>query len=150
MFNLLSRLYFTHMGADGGANSLPLLEDEPIHQCMERSVRTWRMPNWFRPYYFSGSSNGMQCALSYFHLSYLLSSRNLAFFDTSVQNESASRRVNMSALPSASHVMKVQPKFSISNPIYLGCTTTTCLPTAGPTPPLSWTASPSTSRSRPT
>ena len=59
MLNLLSRLYFTHMGADGGANSLPLLEDEPIHQCMERSVRTWRMPNWFRPYYFSGSSSAV-------------------------------------------------------------------------------------------
>ena len=56
---IFSRLYFTHMGADGGANSLPLLEDEPIHQCMERSVRTWRMPDWFRPYYFSGLSSAV-------------------------------------------------------------------------------------------
>ena len=53
------RLYFTHMGADGGSNNLPLLEHEPIHPLMARSVRTWKMPNWFKTVYFSGLSSAV-------------------------------------------------------------------------------------------
>ena len=42
------------MGADGGANNLPLLNGEPVHPLMAKSVRTWGMPNWFKGFYFSG------------------------------------------------------------------------------------------------